>query len=350
MIPENGASQAPENGMSIVVTGSIATDYLMTFPGRITEQLIEGQLEHVSLSFLVDDLEIRKGGVAADIAFGLGCLGLRPVLVGAVGADFGEYRQWLEMHGVVTEHVLVSATRHTARFLCTTDADSNQIASFYPGAMTEASAIDLGSVISGGSRPELVIICPDDPEAMLRHTRACRAAGQRFAADPSQQLARLDGPKIRTLADGARYLFTNEYERDLLVQKTGWTVPEVLASVGTWITTRGAQGVTIESAGTAAVSVPAAPEHHVADPTGVGDAFRAGFLAGVTWHLDELRSAQIGCLLATLALETVGTQEYRLAAGEFLDRFAEVYGPCAAADLQDKLPAEDDAGQVARAG
>ncbi len=177
--------------MRQIVTGSIATDHLMIFPGRFTEQLVEGKLDKVSLSFLVDELEIHRGGIAANIAFGMAALGLRPVLVGSVGADFADYRQWLEAHHVDMGHVRVSERLHTARFLCTTDADNNQIASFYAGAMNEARHIDLASILRSEPAVEIVLICPDDPEAMLRHTRACRDRDVPFAADPSQQIARM---------------------------------------------------------------------------------------------------------------------------------------------------------------
>jgi adenosine kinase len=299
--------------VDIVVTGSIATDYLMVFPGRFADQLVEGQLDKVSLSFLADELVIRRGGVAANIAFGLGSLGVRPALVGAVGADFAEYRQWLERHGVDTNHVRVSETRHTARFLCTTDLDHNQIATFYAGAMDEAREIDLMSVLSGLGDPH-VVVSPNDPAAMARHTAQCRELGVPFSADPSQQLARLNGEEIRALVTGARFLFTNDYERNLLTYKTGWSVPEVLDRVGTWITTRGRQGATIESGDRPPIRVDAVATDRKADPTGVGDAFRAGFLAGTARDLGTERSAHLGCTLATLVLETVGTQEYQVGA------------------------------------
>jgi adenosine kinase len=299
--------------MDIVVTGSIATDYLMVFPGRFADQLVEGQLDKVSLSFLADELVIRRGGVAANIAFGLGSLGVRPALVGAVGADFAEYRHWLERHGVDTNHVRVSETRHTARFLCTTDLDHNQIATFYAGAMDEARQIDLESVLSGLVDPH-VVVSPNDPAAMARHTAQCRELGVPFSADPSQQLARLTGEEIKALVAGATFLFTNDYERNLLTYKTGWSVPEVLDRVGTWITTRGRQGATIETGDRPPIFVDAVATDRKADPTGVGDAFRAGFLAGTARDLGPERSARLGCTLATLVLETVGTQEYQVGA------------------------------------
>lgn len=328
--------------MNIVVTGSIATDHLMVFPGRFREQLVDGELDRLSLSFLVDELEIRRGGVAANIAFGLGCLGIRPTLLGAVGDDFVEYREWLNRHNVDTDSVHVSEFRHTARFLCTTDAEQNQIASFYAGAMSEAREIELRPVEKRLGSIDLVLVSPNDPEAMLRHTQECRQRGYAFVADPSQQLARLDGEQIRRLVDGASYLVTNDYECRLLGQKTGWSAQEILDRVGTWITTRGPEGVTVHRLGEPDIGVKVPRELRKADPTGVGDAFRAGYLAGVAWQLDAERCAQLGCMLATLVIETVGTQEYRLESGSFLERFTEAYGADAAADVHPNLAAAWD--------
>ena len=319
--------------MRIAVTGSIATDHLMTFPGRFTEQLVAEQLHTVSLSFLVDTLDVRRGGVGPNICFGMGLLGLRPVLVGAAGADFAEYRSWLDRHQVDTQSVRISETRHTARFVCTTDAEHNQIASFYTGAMAEARNIELRPVAERVGSLDLVLIGADDPEAMVRHTEECRERGYPFAADPSQQLARLEGEDIRNLVDGAAYLFSNEYERALIETKTGWTDEEVLNRVGVRVTTLGAKGARIDRKGEAPVFVGCPAEKAKVDPTGVGDAFRAGFLAGLTWELGLERAAQIGSMLATLVIETVGTQEYELRRGHFLERFAVAYGADAAAEV-----------------
>ncbi|MDQ3886419.1 MAG: carbohydrate kinase family protein [Actinomycetota bacterium] len=323
--------------MNIVVTGSIATDHLMTFPGRFRELLVDGALDNVSLSFLVDELDIKRGGVGANIAFGLGCLGVTPALVGAVGEDFTEYREWLEAHGVDTESVRVSETRHTARFLCTTDSDQNQIASFYPGAMQEAREIELAPIVDRLGGIDLVVISPNDPAAMTRHTEECRARGYPFMADPGQQLASLNGDQIRGLVDDATYLITNQYERTLLTQKTGWSDEEISGKVGTWITTRGPEPVTVHRRGEPDLVVKPPRERRLTDPTGVGDALRAGFLAGVAAELSLERSVQIGCMLATLVIESVGTQEYRFAPAEFEQRFEEAYGADAAAQLEPML-------------
>ncbi|MEV4090739.1 carbohydrate kinase family protein [Streptosporangium saharense] len=316
--------------MRIAVTGSIATDHLMTFPGRFGDQLIADQLDRVSLSFLVDDLQVRRGGCAANIAFGMGSLGLRPVLVGAVGTDFADYRSWLERHGVDCDSVHTSEVHHTARFLCTTDDDHNQIASFYTGAMAEARLIELGPIAERLDGLDLVLVSPNDPEAMLRHTDEARDRGIPFAADPSQQLARMPGEDIRKLVDGAAYLFGNDYERGLIEQKTGWSGEEILERVGVRVTTLGPKGVVIDRRGEPSLHVSPAPENGKADPTGVGDAFRAGFLAGLAWGLPLERCGQLGNLTATHVLERVGGQEYELGQRAFVERFAAAYGTEAA--------------------
>jgi adenosine kinase len=319
--------------MRIAVTGSIATDHLMTFPGRFAEQLMPDQLHAVYLSFLVDQLEIRRGGVGANICFGMGVLGLNPVLVGSAGADFAEYRSWLERHGVDTASVHISDIHHTARFVCTTDADHNQIASFYSGAMSEARSIELQPVADRIGGLDLVLIGADDPDAMVRHTEECRTRGYAFAADPSQQLARMDGESIRLLVDGAAYLFGNEYEEALIEQKTGWSGADLLERVGVRITTLGAKGARIERRGEPPVLVGCPPEREKVEPTGAGDSFRAGLVAGLSWGMPLERAAQVGCMLATLVVETVGTQEYQMRPGEFVRRYGETYGEADGAEL-----------------
>ncbi|GIF08522.1 carbohydrate kinase family protein [Actinoplanes siamensis] len=319
--------------MRVAVTGSIATDHLMTFPGRFNDHLLPDQLATVSLSFLVDDLQVRRGGVAANIAFGLGLLGVTPLLVGAVGTDFAEYGAWLSAHGVDVSQVRVSEQAHTARFICITDRDQNQIAAFYAGAMAEARHIVLADITARWGRPDLVLIAPDDPLAMQLHASASRRLGIPFAADPSQQLARLESDEVRQLVDGAQVLFSNEYEAALLCERTGWTRDQVLNRVGTWVTTHGANGVTVATRGEAAVTVPAVPSDKAVDPTGVGDGFRAGYLVGKARGLSKERAAQWGCAVATTVLETVGPQEYRLS-DDLLARVADTYGADAAVDIE----------------
>src|SRR6478609_3018367 len=238
-----GYSSVVFRPMSLLIAGSIATDHLMGYAGKFADSLVVEQLDKLSLSFLVDDLEIRRGGVAANMCFGLGRLGLRPVLVGAAGEDFADYRSWLERHGVDCGHVRISDSRHTARFVCTTDTTGAQFASFYPGAMSESRLIELSPIVARVGEPDYVLIGADDPDGMLRHTQECRQRGYPFIADPSQQLAFGEGELIRKLIDGATFLFSNEYESAMIESKTGWSADEVLARVGTQVTTLGADGV-----------------------------------------------------------------------------------------------------------
>lgn len=319
--------------MTIAVTGSIATDHLMKFPGKFSEQLLPEHLQKVSLSFLVDDLVIHRGGVAGNMAFAIGVLGGKAALVGAAGSDFSDYRKWLDDHGVNTDNVLISDQAYTARFVCTTDVDMAQIASFYPGAMSEARNIKLADVVSRTGTPELVIIGANDPDAMFAHTQECRSLGLAFAADPSQQLARLDGEQIRALIDGAAYLFTNDYEWDLLLQKSGLSEAQVMGQIGLRVTTLGAKGVDLVSSDGTFVHVDVVPETHQADPTGIGDAFRAGFLTGRSAGLSLERSAQLASLVAVLVLEATGPQEWTWDKDAGIARIADAYGADAAAEI-----------------
>lgn len=316
--------------MRIAVTGSIATDHLMTFPGKFVEQLMPDKLDKVALSFLVDSLVIRRGGVAANIAFGLGCLSLRPLLVGTAGSDFREYRDWLEQHGVDTSGVRESANHHTARFVGTTDVDMNQIASFYPGAMTEDRDIDLSEL---AGQVDLILIGASDPDAMHAFTKQCVASQIPFAADTSWQLARLDGEQARSLVIGAEYLFCNEYEATLTQHKTGWTAAELTEQVGVQVTTLGSRGARVDQAGHPPIMVPSVPGVAPKEPTGAGDAFRSGFLAAISWGLSLERAAQLGNIMAVHALETTGTQEYQLHPEPLTTRFAAAYGDEAAAEV-----------------
>jgi adenosine kinase len=319
--------------VTIAVTGSIATDHLMQFPGKFSEQLLADHLQKVSLSFLVDDLVIHRGGVAGNMAFAIGLLGGDVALIGAAGKDFDDYRQWLTSHGVDCDGVLISDSAYTARFVCTTDEDMAQIASFYPGAMSEARNIKLADLVSRTGAPELVIIGANDPDAMFLHTEECRQLGLPFAADPSQQLARLSGEEIRKLIGGADYLFTNDYEWDLLLQKSGLSEAQVMSQIGLRVTTLGPKGVDLVSSDGAFVHVGVVPETHQADPTGIGDAFRAGFLTGRGAGLSLERSAQLASLVAVLVLEAPGPQEWTWDRDAAVTRLADAYGAPAADEI-----------------
>lgn len=314
---------------NICVSASIATDHLMTYSGAFAESLVPEELANLSVSFLVDNLEIRRGGVGGNIAFALAQFGVRPILVGAAGQDFADYASWLERHGVDVASVRVSEELHTARFVCTTDNQANQIATFYAGAMAEARLVELQPVADRVGELDLVLIGANDPVAMTRHTQECRERGIPFASDPSQQLSFLAGEDIRELIYGAKYLFSNEYESALTLKKTGWSAEQLLDEVEIQVTTLSSAGSRILVKGSDPIEIPACSVSEVVDPTGVGDAFRGGFLAGLAQGLDLSDCARVGSTLAAFVIESVGTQEYLFDRERYLARLGENYGAAA---------------------
>ncbi|MDQ1724203.1 MAG: adenosine kinase [Frankiaceae bacterium] len=320
--------------MRIITTGSIANDHLMSFDGQFAEQIRADSLEHLSVSFLVNELNIHRGGTGANISYAAGLLGARPALVGAVGSDFeGDGRAWLEDHGVDTRFVSVSASRHTARFVCTTDSTGAQIGSFYPGAMAEAAGISLAPVVAALGGCDAVLVGPDDPTAMLAHADECRAAGWPLWADVGQQVARFEAADLTAFVDGATYLFTNTFEAGVLEHKTGWSTAEVLARVGTWVVTRGSESVEIRTAAAAPLVIPVVPVVNAVDPTGAGDAFRGGFLAAHGWGLSDERAAQVGAAVAAFSVEAPGPQEYTVTIEGVVQKIRSVYGEDSASEV-----------------
>jgi len=304
--------------MDIIATGSIAYDYLMNFPGRFAEHFLEGELHRISLSFLVDDMTKHWGGVAANIAFNLAKLGLRPRLMGTVGRDFPEYRAWLEQAGVDTSTVRQIDDVFTASFFANTDLDNNQIASFYAGAMTHARDYSLADAYDGD--PDLVIISPNDPQAMLNLADECRERNIPFIYDPSQQVARLSGDELRCGMEGAYAMIVNAYESEIIAKKTSMSLAELCAVIDILVITQGKDGSQIFTEGRI-IDVPIFPTADLRDPTGVGDAFRAGFIRGIASNWPLELSGQVGALCATYALEQVGTQNHGFTAQEFIQRF-----------------------------
>ncbi|GAA2249552.1 kinase [Streptomyces ruber] len=337
--------------MRIAVTGSITTDHLMAFPGRLTERLVPEGLPAATLFFLVDRLTVRYSGAGANVAYGLGQLGLSPVLVGAAGADFTEYHLWLKRHGVDADSVLVVPDRRTARSVRTVDADGHEICSFHAGAREAARTISLRSVSERVGTLDLVLVSSDDTEAMLRHTEECRAGGVPFAADPRRRIAGLGRADARFLVDGARMLFTGEEDAALLHDVTGWSALGVLERVGTRFTTLGPSGVLVERSGRRPVVVPAVPDVVPTGPSGAGDALRAGVLAGLAGGVDAVGAARLGCALASLALDAAGPQEYTVDRRRLYRRLLTTYGRRAAHALSPVLaaaagPARDTSREV----
>lgn len=305
--------------MNIVVTGSIAYDYLMRFPGRFVEHFLPDRLDRVSLSFLVDEMRRQWGGCAANIAYNLALLGERPRLMGTVGQDFGEYRSWLEAHGVDTSLTREEPDLFTASFFVNTDHDGNQIASFYAGAMSRARELSLRDVQPTGV--DLVVISPNDPEAMVKYVAECRELGIPYLYDPSQQIVRLSGEDLRAGVEGCDLLVVNEYEFELLRRRTGMDAEELrTAPARACVVTRGADGSVIWADDTA-YEIPAVPPLRADDPTGVGDAFRAGLIKGLAMGLPWELVGRVGALAATYALEAPGPQGHRYSRAEFVARF-----------------------------
>ncbi|MBI3160391.1 MAG: carbohydrate kinase family protein [Chloroflexi bacterium] len=306
---------------SILLTGSVAYDYLMTFPGDFREHILADRLESISLSFLVESMVKRRGGIAPNIAYTLALLGGRPQVFAAVGEDFEDYRQWLERKGVDTTFAKVVPGKFTASFFATTDRQNAQLASFYPGAMGDAASMSLHDL---PTRPDLVVVSPNDPAAMRRMIRECKEMEVPYAYDPSQQIVRVDSSELREGLDGATALFVNDYEFSLIQNKTGLTQSEVLGQVEFAVVTRGPQGASIFLK-EAIYEIAAAPTERIVDPTGAGDAFRGGFLTGYSRGWDWALCGQLGSLAATYCLESDGPQGHEYTRGEFVERFRELY-------------------------
>jgi adenosine kinase len=307
--------------MRIVVTGSIAYDYLMSFPGKFTEHFLPEHLSRVSLSFLVDTMDKRRGGCAPNIAYTLALLGERPRLMATAGQDFDEYRRWLEAANVDTSLVAEVPGKFTASFFCSTDQANSQIASFYTGAMAHASELSFRTA----GQVDLVIISPNDPAAMTQYAEECRTLGIRFIFDPGQQCARMSGDELRDGLTGASILICNDYEFELIRQKTGLDEAGALAATGTLIITRGEHGSTILTRD-ARIDVPAVTPHRIADPTGVGDAFRGGLMKGLAHGADFAVCGRLGSVAATYALEHLGGTSHSYTWDEFTRRYEEHFG------------------------
>jgi adenosine kinase len=308
--------------MTILCTGSVAYDYLMSFPGYFRDHIIPEKLETISLSFLVDSMVRQRGGVAPNIAYTLALLGEKPRLLATVGEDFEEYRTWLEEHGVDTSFVKVIPGKYTASFFANTDKSNAQIASFYTGAMANASEL----CIRDANKDDitLVVISPNDPEAMAQYAAECRKYKIPYLYDPSQQIIRLDKDTLRAGVEGADSLFCNEYEFELLQNTTELKAGEIRDRVRFMVITQGKEGALVYAEGKK-FTIPVFPESQILDPTGVGDAFRGGFLRGFGLKLDWQTCGQMGSLAATYCLERRGTQNHTYTPAEFVERYRTQY-------------------------
>lgn len=315
--------------MTILCTGSVAFDYLMSFPGYFKDHILPDRLESISLSFLVESMIRQRGGNAPNIAYTLALLGGRPSVMATVGEDFGEYRAWLESRGVDTSNIREVRGTYTASFFANTDRANNQICSFYPGAMAFATQLSLHDL---PDRPELVVISPNDPGAMCQLVRECHALNLPYLYDPSQQVVRLSPDDIREGVTGADSLFVNEYEFELVQKHTGMTPDQIIEQVGYLVVTLGAKGAAIYADGHC-YEVPAATPRAILDPTGVGDAFRAGFIRGRQLGLLWETCGKMGSLAAAYCLETRGPQEHSFTLAEFVGRYREQFGDDGQVDI-----------------
>lgn len=315
--------------MTIVCTGSIAYDYLMSFPGYFKDHILPDHLDKISVSFLVDTMIRQRGGTAPNIAYTLALLGERPYLMGTVGEDFSEYRAWLQSKGVDTSCVPVVLGKFTASFFANTDRGNAQICSFYPGAMSNASDL---KVMAVSPVPDLVIISPNDPAAMDLYVQECTQNKIPYLYDPGQQVVRSDPAELRRGVEAATSVFVNEYEFELLQKHTGLTLSEILHRVNFLVVTLGENGAAIYN-GDKKVLVPAVPPKQILDPTGVGDAFRGGFVRAVRLGLDWEICGRMGALAATYCLETRGPQEFSYTLSEFVQRYREHYDDRGALDI-----------------
>jgi adenosine kinase len=314
----------PETGPEILVTGSLAFDHIMDFPGNFKDHILPDKMHVINLSFLVGELKKQRGGCAANIAYSLALLEERARVLAAAGGDFAEYRNWLVGEGVLVDGIRIFAEETTASCFVTTDRANNQIIGFFPGAMRRAGELSLREHADG--RTALAVIAPDDPAAMLRHAAEAREAGVRFLFDPSFQVIAFSGEQLVEGARGAAALVVNDYEFAVFCEKTGRDERGVLELVEMVVVTLGERGSELHLRGGERIAIPAVAGVTVVDPTGAGDAYRAGFAAGLVrgWPLPIC--GRMGSLAAAYAVERYGTTSHRYTRREYADRYAASFG------------------------
>ena len=310
--------------MSVLITGSIAYDYIMQFPGFFQDHILPDKIANLSVSFLVDSMKKQRGGVATNIAYNLALLGERPRIMATVGQDFADYRKWLEANNVDTSAIIEISDDFTASFFVSTDGKQNQIAMFYTGAMAHAHKLTFKEH-GKGDKIDLVVISPNDPRAMVSYARECKELGLPYIYDPSQQIIRLNGEELAEGVRGSLMTIVNDYEFEMLKNKTGWTDDQVASQTKILIVTRGENGSTIRTDGQR-IDVPIVPAQRQADPTGVGDAYRAGIIKGYLKKLPWQTIGRLGALSATYAMEEYGTQNHKYSLAEFAARYRQAFG------------------------
>jgi adenosine kinase len=309
----------------IVVTGSLAYDYIMNFPGSFRDHILPEKTHMLTVSFLVDSMRRMRGGVAGNIAYTLALLGERPLVIASAGQDFADYRHWMSDQGIDTSGITEVDDEFTASCFINTDMQNNQILAFYPGASTYSRHLSLRDFDLGAD--DFVVISPTDPEAMSRHAAECRALGVPFLFDPGKQTPRLESEQILEGLRGAQVLVSNDYEFAMMAQKTGRSEADLIASTPLTVVTRGEQGSTLYSADVPeGLNIPVAPVREVVDPTGAGDAYLGGLVFGITHGYPLPVVGRVAALAAAYAIEARGCQEHHYTIHEFIERYATAFG------------------------
>lgn len=307
--------------MKILVTGSMAFDTIMVFEDQFKNHILPDQTHIINVSFFAPEMKRYQGGCAGNIAYTHKMLGGDPVIMAAVGDDFGAYAERLKEHGLYGDHIRHIEGEFTAQAFITTDIDHNQITAFHPGAMNFAHL----NKVSDADDIELGIVAPNGREAMLQHSKQFAEAGIPFVFDPGQGLPMFDGEELSTFLSQANYAIVNDYEYQMLSEKTGRSFSDLAAEVEALIVTKGSQGSTIYVGGQV-VEIPCAPISEAIDPTGCGDAYRAGLMFGMTRKFDWRTSGQIASLCGAIKIECAGTQNHKFTAAEFADRYQIAFG------------------------
>jgi adenosine kinase len=308
--------------VSVVCTGSIAYDYILSFKGHFKDHILADKTHILNLSFLVDDLRKHRGGVAGNYAYNLTLLGYPAAVLATAGSDATEYRDWLVARGVDCHGLRILEGEITATGFTTTDLDANQLTGYYGGAMGRAAILGVDDAPPGA---EALIVGPNDPAAMMRLVKECRERGLPYVFDPAHQLPRLSAEDVTEGARGAWILIGNDYELELIMQRTGRTMDGLMELAEMVVTTLGREGSRISSSA-GVVDIPPATARRESDPTGAGDAYRSGLVAGLLRGLDIGQAGRVASLAATYAVEQVGTVEHSYTFAEFSQRYEEAFG------------------------
>jgi adenosine kinase len=307
--------------VSALICGSMAYDTVMVFQGRFREHILPDRIHMLNVSFLAPEMRRNFGGCAGNIAYNLKLLGGEGKIMATVGHDFSPYAVWLQQQGIETTHVLLVESEFTAQAYITTDLDANQITAFHPGAMNHSHR----NLVANARGVKIGIVSPDGRQGMLEHAEQFAAAGIPFIFDPGQGMPMFNGEELRAFIERATYVAVNDYEASLLTERTGWSAEVIAAKLKALVVTRGGSGSWIYVDG-AKLEIPVAPAARLADPTGCGDAYRAGLLYGLERGMDWAVTGRIASLAGSIKMEHHGTQQHRYSMTEFASRYRAAFG------------------------